>query len=55
MTYHEPFVPKNYQEAIAPDNPWRDKWIEAMTSDIEGKLKNGVKGAWMLVFLYRAT
>ena len=45
----EPYVPASYEEAVAPDNPWREKWIEAMASDVAGKQSIGEDGTWTLV------
>ena len=42
----EPYVPKTFEEAVDPNNPWAPHWIEAMKEDIIGKKQNGERGAW---------
>ena len=43
--------PQSFEEATSMDNPLRDRWIQAMNDDIQGKLRNGAKGAWTEVLL----
>ena len=42
----DPWEPQSYEEAVHPDNPYRDKWIEAMVHDLKGKAENGENGTW---------
>ena len=36
--------PKNIEEALHPDNPYREYWLKSMIAELVGKMKNGEMG-----------
>ena len=46
--------PSSFEEAIHPDNPLASRWMESMTNELTGKMKNGKKGFAKVVKLAEA-